>query len=173
MMLNLVERKAHPRRAGKSDTDGEELRIGIAADTGEEKIEFTKRKTFSGNAPEFQPLSLILRLQERSESPWMDSSLDRQQIVSIAAVHLIFKSPDFENSLSRTLSLRRRYIFTISHCCLSTWRSWEGDLCKCNQSEFARQLLKSRTFMIPRFPPNPERLLMTPTSVRALRWRQR
>ena len=37
MMLNLVERKAQPRRAGKSDTDGEELRIGIAADTGEEE----------------------------------------------------------------------------------------------------------------------------------------
>ena len=33
MMLNLVERKAQPRRAGKSETDGEQLRIGIAADT--------------------------------------------------------------------------------------------------------------------------------------------
>ena len=32
-MLNLVEIRAQPRRAGKSDTDGEELRIGIAADT--------------------------------------------------------------------------------------------------------------------------------------------
>ena len=32
-MLYLVERRAQPRRAGKSDTDGEELRIGIAADT--------------------------------------------------------------------------------------------------------------------------------------------
>ena len=38
MMLNLVERKAQPRRAGKSETDGEELRIGIAADT-EKKTE--------------------------------------------------------------------------------------------------------------------------------------
>ena len=37
MMLNLVERRAQPRRAGKSDTDGEELRIGIAADTGKAK----------------------------------------------------------------------------------------------------------------------------------------
>lgn len=44
LSVNLVERKAQPRRAGKSDTDGEELRIGIAADT------------------EFHPLSLILRL---------------------------------------------------------------------------------------------------------------
>ena len=37
MMLNLVERRAQPRRAGKSDTDGEELRIGIAADTERKK----------------------------------------------------------------------------------------------------------------------------------------
>jgi len=44
LRVNLVERKAQPRRAGKSDTDGEQLRIGIAADT------------------EFHPLSLILRL---------------------------------------------------------------------------------------------------------------
>ncbi len=35
MKTNLVERKAQPRRAGKSDTDGEELLIGIAADTEE------------------------------------------------------------------------------------------------------------------------------------------
>ena len=61
--------------------------------------------------------------------------------------------------------------FSDSGCFLAGWHGGEG-FQECNQSEFARQLMKSRTFMIPHFPSNPERLLMTPTPVRALRrWR--
>ena len=44
---HLVERKAQPRRAGKSDTDGEELRIGIAAETERKKENRILLSTFN------------------------------------------------------------------------------------------------------------------------------
>lgn len=152
--------------------------------------------------------------------------------MSIAAVHLIFKSPDFENSLSRTFNLRAVFLksfslflpfavfghdymeeffsiqllfldmitwrnfsqflflfsplavfrqvymeeffsiplFTFSPCLfldMITWRRRRG-FEDCNQSEFARQLLKSGTFRIPHFPTMSERLWMTYTSLQAL-----
>ena len=43
------------RRRGTSDRD-------CCRHWKRKKMEFLERKTFSGNAPEFQPLSLILRL---------------------------------------------------------------------------------------------------------------
>ena len=65
--------------------------------------------------PEFQnllvsypkyPLSLCWLL------PWMDSSLERQYIVWMVAVHLILMSPVFVNVLSFTSNLNKTFVQT-------------------------------------------------------------